>query len=176
MIEICKGQKSLKVVNGKSFRVTPLVCATEGNSFAQVGLGIVFEDGMNFMWGLTVPRCLVQCWRGMKIIEGLPRIEGRRTLANCWYAGARDVSHLRQPHIDELVEQFTNRQEFDKLRVGILNEMPQKINEMINICQSKNITIDINELRAEAQLGNLRVDINGLLLFERRKQQRRKTA
>ncbi|MFA7208865.1 MAG: hypothetical protein WC120_01130 [Parcubacteria group bacterium] len=163
-------------MNGKSFRVTPYVCASEGGSFAQMGLGMMFEDGTSFMWGVSVPRCLVQCWRGMKILETLPQVNGQRTLANCWHAGAREIDYLRRPHIDELAEQFANRQKFDNLRTEILSKMPPEINEMIKICQSKGIIIDINELQSEARLGNLRVDIDGLLKEERRKQQRRKSA
>ncbi|MDP1884036.1 MAG: hypothetical protein Q8L10_01590 [Candidatus Moranbacteria bacterium] len=133
---------------------------------------------MNFMWGLTVPRCLVQCWRGMRILEDLPRIEGRRTLANCWYAGARYIDFTRQPHLDELAEQFASRQEFDKLRTEILSKTlsTPEVNSMIEICREKNITFDINEIRSEAQLGNLRIDIDGLLQEERRRHPRRKSA
>lgn len=176
MIIISKGKKSSKIVNGRKYRITPYVCASEGGSFAQVGLGVMFEDGTSFMWGVSVPRCLVQCWRGMKILEALRQVNGHRTLSNCWHASAREIDYLKQPHVDELVKQFASRQEFDDLRASIIGEMPPEINEMIQICRSQSITIDINELRTEAHLGNLRVDINGLLLAERRKHSRRKSA
>lgn len=66
---------------------TPMIC----DQPSACGVGILFEDGSGFFWGLCAPRNIIAAWRATHILRCLEVIESG-TLCETWYAG------LREPH------------------------------------------------------------------------------
>jgi hypothetical protein len=152
-----QGEMSEKVVDGQTRKVVPFVGADREGEFSQMGVGLLFpENGSGTLWGLVMPHCLIQSWRGMKILEHIKEI-GHGTLAGCWYAGKENLSDSDKRYLDELAVQFSSREEFDAIRAGALDAAPssEEVESMIRNLREKGVDIDSWELEKEVEAGHI---------------------
>lgn len=170
-----QGEMSEKVVDGQMRKVIPFVGADSEGEFSQMGVGLLFpENGSGTLWGLVMPHCLIQSWRGMKILERIDEIS-HSTLAGCWYAGKENISDSDKRYLDELAVQFSSREEFDSIRAEILGTAPssEEVESMIRNLREKGVDIASWELEKEIENGYIdsSVTIDNLVAETQRKRE-----
>ena len=151
-ILIEKGIASQKTIRGEEKQVTPFVGADGEGSFSQLGVGVLVKDvadeTTSLMWGLLLPHNLIQSWRAMKLVEGVPELAGD-TLCQSWYSAQKQCHPSDVYHQFDLAERFSDQKSFDAIRDVVLKAVPneEELSSMLSAVRDKNLYLsDLTEI------------------------------
>lgn len=151
---VIKGREIVITINGREQKIIPCVVA-DGHSLG-VGYFECPDKSKGSFWGLLSPHCLIQSWRGMKMLEELRSIENG-TLAACWYAGGHSLHPSDERYAEKLARQFPSREDFDAIRKKILSLVPtpEELESMGTVLRGQGMTVSPQELEEEIGAGRL---------------------
>ncbi|OGK24837.1 hypothetical protein A3C25_03930 [Candidatus Roizmanbacteria bacterium RIFCSPHIGHO2_02_FULL_38_11] len=184
-IILATGERSEKLVLGHPALVIPFVGTDTGGFVSSLGVGAMYPQKRNLeIWGLILPHNLIQSYRAMRLLEGLPAIEND-TLSACWSAATRDIRPVDSPRLDELSRLFPDygqinlraiitrivrlhrrmksnvgpirSKQFVQLQQKILNDTPtaQELERMIQVLTQAGVHLNVYEIYEEIEAGRV---------------------
>jgi hypothetical protein len=118
--------------------------------------------GAIMVWGIVMPRMLIQAWRAMRMLEHFIVIE-ENTISDLWGVAVDDSSFSRAC-MKRLYRQFTSqfpanfqKLPFAELRKYYLRACPEEedLRRIVEVCVDHDIMISLDELRQEQEKGRM---------------------
>lgn len=153
-IVVCRGATSKKFVNGASVETDVTPCVGQ-DRMGHFGVGIISlqPDGIEriWLWGLIMPRHLIQSWRAMKLLEETPRIDVHRTLSHYWTLAGEMLYGYSDRLLNPEGAAFGDYEKFRETRARVLAQFPNddELNAMLAIIAGHELDIDFKEIEKE---------------------------
>lgn len=139
----------------EEMELSAFVGATNDETLAQFGIGLMDAKGECRFWGMLHPQALVTAWRGMYVLDRMEHIR-HATICHSYYLGQRKVDHDVERALEDTKEQLP---EIEKLREEVLQmKIPdEELDRMLKICNAEDnaILLATWELEAEVEAGTI---------------------
>ncbi|MBY0472990.1 hypothetical protein K2Q00_01730 [Patescibacteria group bacterium] len=134
--------------------VTPFVGQDNMGQFG-IGIAVTRPNGtkQGWIWGLVMPRHLIQSWRAMKLLEEMPRIKLPGTLSHCWSLAKEKLQGYDYKYLDEEGAVWGSYEKFREARAKVLAMFPtdDELKAMLAIVNEQGLNIRVEEIEEQRE-------------------------